>query len=115
MNEYSQEIEKVDGYTNDKKQEEYYNRICSFLQSDYHVLVNPGGMGLGKTFASTLALKRNLTPFEFAFIGCPTAPLKSVWCNDMNKCSMKTEYMIWFAKNDCCIKKQQNYKFDTKN
>ena len=112
---YNSEIINTNSYLSDKKQEEYYDRICNFLKSDYNILVNPGGMGLGKTFATTISLKHNLTDKQFGFIGCPTAPLKSVWSNDMNRCGLNKNHSIWFAKDDCCIKKMKDNKFDTKN
>ncbi len=112
---YNFEIGKIEGYISDKKQEEYYYRICNFLKYNDNILVNPGGMGLGKTFATTIALKHNLTDKQFSFISCPTAPLKSVWSNDMNKCGLNKNHAIWFAKDDCCIKKMKDSKFDTKN
>ena len=112
---YKLEINNIQGYLSDKKQEEYYNRVCYFLKSDNSILVNPGGMGLGKTFATTISLKHNLTDKQFSFIACPTAPLKSVWSINMNKCELNKDHSIWFAKDDCCIKKIRDSKFDTKN
>ncbi len=112
---YNSEIINTNSYLSDKKQEEYYDRICKFLKSDDNVLVNPGGMGLGKTFATAISLKHNLTDKQFGFIACPTAPLKSIWSNDMNRCGLNKNHSIWFAKDDCCIKKSKDNKFDTKN
>lgn len=93
-----------------KKQEEYYLRTKSFLETKNKILVNPGGMGLGKTWAIIKALKES--PVKFSFITCPTAPSKNVWGNDFNKSTLKGSYAIWFSKASCCIKKKENKSFD---
>ncbi len=94
----------------DKKQEEYYKRTKDFLHSENKILVNPGGMGLGKTWATTKALKES--PIKFAFITCPTDPLKEIWGHDLNKTNLSGDYSIWFSKLSCCIKKIKDSKFD---
>ncbi len=93
----------------DEKQKEYYERTKSFLELKNKILVNPGGMGLGKTWATIKALK---DMEEWSFISCPTSPLKNVWSNDFNKSQLNGKYMIWFSKEDCCIKKKENKNFN---
>ena len=98
-----------DGFK-DKKQEEYYLRTKDFLNSESKILINPGGMGLGKTWATIKALDNS--PIIFSFITCPTDPLKLVWGEEFNKLNLKDEYSIWYGKPSCCIKKISNDKFD---
>lgn len=98
----------------DEKQKKYYERTKDFLNSDKKILVNPGGMGLGKTWATIQALIKS--SIIFSFIGVPTAPTKNVWGKDFEESNMNGNYAIWFSKSSCCIKKHFNKKFDvTKN
>lgn len=94
----------------DKKQEEYYNRTKKFLHSDNKILVNPGGMGLGKTWATIKALKES--PITFSFITCPTDPSKLIWGEEFNRLNLNENYSIWFSKSSCCIQKLNNPNFD---
>jgi len=94
----------------DEKQEEYYNRTKDFLNSDNKILINPGGMGLGKTYATIQALKKS--PINFSFITCPTDPLKLVWGDEFNNSNLTKQYSIWYGKPSCCIKKILNKDFD---
>jgi len=100
----------MENYKNfkDGKQKEYYSRTKDFLLSNKKILINPGGMGLGKTWATIKALKES--KIEFSFISCPTAPAKSIWANDLNKSKLNGEYAIWFSKSSCCIRKRNNEK-----
>lgn len=94
----------------DKKQEEYYKRTKDFLFSDKKILVNPGGIGLGKTWATIKALKES--PIEFSFTAVPTAPAKNIWAEEMNNLGLKNKYAIWFSKSSCCIKKIEDSYFN---
>ena len=96
----------------DNKQKEYFERTQDFIQSDKKVLVNPGGMGLGKTFATVCALENNIPNEQFSFIACPTSPMKNIWAKEFNRRGLLGKYMIWFSKDDCCIKKIEKPTFD---
>jgi len=98
-----------------KGQDEFYNRTTEFLSNnDKDILLNPAGMGIGKTLATSKAIKDNYNNYNFFLIANPTAPLKEVWGEELNKLKgFKNKYMIWFAKNDMCLLKKENIKFDT--
>jgi len=92
------------------KQEEYYKRTKSFLLSNKKILINPGGMGLGKTWATCKSFKES--SINFSFITVPTAPTKNIWSEEFNRLGLNGQYAVWFSKNSCCIKKIKNPKFD---
>lgn len=93
------------------EQEAFHKRTDSFMKTDKHVLLNPGGMGLGKTLATCKVLLDNTLNHEFFFIANPTSPLKTIWSNTMNECKM-SPHMIWFPKSEMCIKKRAKPSFD---
>jgi len=94
-----------------KGQDLFNQRTTNFLNSDHKVLLNPAGMGLGKTLATTKVIKDFANNYDFFFIANPTSPLKDVWANELNNIKLK-DYMIWFAKKEMCIKKQEDSKFN---
>jgi hypothetical protein len=94
-----------------KEQEIFYNRTSEFIKSKKHILVNPAGMGLGKTLATCKVIKDSLLAYEFFYIANPTAPLKEVWAKHLNELDMNN-YMIWFAKLEMCLKKKESGCFD---
>lgn len=100
-----------------KQQEEYYQRTTKFLNSNKHILINPGGMGLGKTIATIQAIKDNIHNFSFFFIANPTATLKNVWAGHFNwdEIGYKNKYMIWYAKDECCQRKINEPYFNVQN
>ena len=92
-------------------QDKFNQRTAQFLKSSHKVLLNPAGMGLGKTLATTKVIKDFIYNYDFFFIANPTSSLKYVWAKDFNKIKLK-DYMIWFAKKEMCIKKREDPKFD---
>jgi len=92
-------------------QDRFNERTNNFLNSEYKVLLNPAGMGLGKTLATTKVIKDFIYTYDFFFIANPTSSLKDVWAEDLNKIKLK-DYMIWFAKKEMCIKKREDSKFN---
>jgi len=48
----------------------------SFTNNDKDILLNPAGMGIGKTLATSKAIKDNYNNYNFFLIANPTAPLK---------------------------------------
>jgi Rad3-related DNA helicase len=98
-----------------EKQKIYYDRTKSFLNSEKKILLNPGGMGLGKTWATIKAIGEFFdinSNKKFVFIATPTAPIKTVWGNEFNNCNLSLFYIIWFNKPSCCIKKIKDKNFD---
>jgi len=94
-----------------KEQEIFFNRTSNFIKSNQDILINPSGMGLGKTLATCKVIKDNLLNYEFFYIANPTAPLKNVWANHLNEVEIRN-YMIWFAKLEMCLMKKKNSSFD---
>jgi len=111
---YEDAIKVTGDYKPDKAQKEFYDRTSNFLQSNQHILVNPAGMGLGKTLATVFSMNHNILPRQFCYFACPTSPLKSVWSRELSLYNLRNNHMVWFSKADCCIKKRLNPSFDLK-
>jgi len=91
-----------------RNQELFYERINNFLNNKNEILINQGGMGLGKTKSTIMAMK-NIDNY----IATPFSQLKNEWSDELNEC--KKSHGVWFSKTDCCIKKRDNPKFKIEN
>lgn len=111
MDEWKEFVKKL-GMDNRVPQEEFFNRTSKFIKTKKHILLNPAGMGLGKTLATSKVISDSLYNYEFFFIANPTAPLKEVWSKELKDMGMLQEHIIWFSKSEMCIKKKYNPKFN---
>ena len=93
----------------EKPQEDFYNRAKDFIIGDDNVMINQGGMGLGKTLATIGAMnfKNN------NYIATPFRQIKNEWSKEFKRCNIK--HAVWHSKKDCCIKKMENIKFSMNN
>jgi len=91
-------------------QKKFFERTQKFIQENDKVLINQGGMGLGKTLATILAM--NLSKNNY--IATPFKQIKNEWSEELNR--VELPHGVWFSKSDCCIEKMENIKFNiTKN
>jgi len=103
-----EEFIKKNNLNHTPNQKKFYERVKNFLNDDKDVLINQGGMGLGKTKATVMAMKNNDN-----YIATPFSQLKNEWSNELNKCGKS--HGVWLSKTDCCIKKRENEKFKIEN
>ncbi len=104
------------GYNNNEIQEEFYNRINNFIKSDKHILINQGGMGLGKTISTSKTIQDNLNNYNLFFVATPTSPLKYTWCKEIKKIGLKQNFSIWPSKDSVCMfKKIFDFKYFNTN
>ncbi len=76
---------KTLGYIKAKpNQYEFYARTFDFMKGDKKFLINPAGMGLGKTIPTTIIINEFLTGYDIVFIANPTTPLKYVWMRNIH-------------------------------
>jgi hypothetical protein len=94
----------------------FYKRTLDFLKDkNEQILVNQGGMGLGKTFAASAAINETKTLFSGAFIGTPTGAIKNEWVKELKKFNLFNHGVVWYAKSDLCIKKIADKHFGIKS
>jgi len=84
-----------------KNQVAFSDNIDKFLLSDYNYLISRGGMGLGKTLATAVVIKKYLEKFDHIYIATPFSRIKSVWCKEMNNIHLNKEITEWISKTDC--------------
>jgi len=98
---------KTLGYTKTKpNQYEFYSRTLDFMNGNKKFLINPAGMGLGKTIPTTIIINEFLTKYDIVFIANPTTPLKYVWMGNIHDVGLLNRTSIWPSKRDVCIYKQ---------
>ena len=98
---------KTLGYIKAKpNQYEFYARTFDFMKGDKKFLINPAGMGLGKTIPTTIIINEFLTGYDIVFIANPTTPLKYVWMGNIHEVGLLNKTAIWPSKRDVCIYKQ---------
>ena len=100
------EYMKTFHYSIKKNQYEFYARILDFMKGDKKFLINPAGMGLGKTFPTTTIISQFLEEYDLVFIANPTTPLKYVWMGNIHQAGILERTAIWPSKRDVCIYKQ---------
>lgn len=98
------------GRDNRQEQKIFFNRTSEFIKSKEDVLLNPAGMGLGKTLATSKVIFNNLKNYEMIYIANPTSPLKEEWSKNLNECNIN-DHIVWFAKSEMCIKKKYTPNF----
>ena len=69
-----EEFIKKNNLNHNPNQKKFYERVKNFLNDDKDVLINQGGMGLGKTKATVMAMKNNDN-----YIATPFSQLKNEW------------------------------------
>lgn len=106
---------KEKGFAIKENQKEYQKRTENFLLSDNKIQINPGGMGLGKTKACTFSIRNVYNKFENFYIATPISSIKDEWVKEFNIINLNNKYIVWINKDDVCIKKRKDLKFNTKN
>lgn len=97
-------------------QYEYYSNIFNFLRDPLRrIMVARGGMALGKTIATSLAIKNNLLNFDKVFVATPYSKIKGNWCLEMNKLGLSKQITEWLSKKDCIPKQYHNDINDCKD
>jgi Rad3-related DNA helicase len=104
MVEYDEVIKNI-GYKNKPEQEEYYKRTINFLKSnEYILMINPGGMGLGKTLATSIAILNSKHNYSNILVATPFSNIKDVWAKEMNKIGLNKDYITWLSRDSICKK-----------
>ncbi len=103
MGEWEEHLKSV-GLKNEKENQElFYKRTKDFIKSDKKILINPAGMGLGKTFATSSIIKDYINNYNIIFIANPTMTIKYVWSKELYKLGLSDKKTIWISKKHCCI------------
>ena len=89
-----------------KGQFEFYSRTLDFMKGDKKFLINPAGMGLGKTLPTTTIISKFLDAYDLIFIANPTSPLKYIWVENLQDVGLLDRSALWPSKREVCIKKQ---------
>jgi len=109
MSDWKKFIKKHKELLYEKPQAIFYDRANEFIIGDGNVMINQGGMGLGKTLATIGAM--NLKHGNY--IATPFRQIKNEWSKEFKRLNIK--HAVWHSKKDCCIKKRDNIKFSMNN
>lgn len=96
----------------------FYKRMLDFiLNPKEEILINQGGMGLGKTIATGAVIKetKDVGLYDGIYIATPTAAIKNEWSKELQKLNLFNNGVVWLGKSDCCIKKRANKNFNIDN
>ena len=98
-------------------QYKFYSRTMDFMKGAEKFLINPAGMGLGKTIATTIIINNFLSSYDLTFIANPTSQLKYIWVENTHDVGLLDKIAIWPSKRDVCIFKQlfKDKKFPLSN
>jgi Rad3-related DNA helicase len=97
-------------------QYEYYSNILDFLKDPHkRIMIARGGMALGKTIATSLAIKNILVDYDKVFVATPYSKIKGNWCNEMNKLGLSKQITEWLSKKDCIPKEYHKDVNDCKD
>ena len=88
------------------KQFNFYARTLNFLKSDNKFLINPAGMGFGKTPWTTTVIDEFKDEYDIIFVANPTNPLKYVWLKSLKENGLIDISAPWPSKKSVCIYKR---------
>ncbi len=83
----------------------FYTRTLNFLKSDKKFLINPAGMGFGKTPLTTLLINEFKDDYGIILVANPTDPLKYVWLKSLKENGLIDVTAPWPSKKSLCIYK----------
>ncbi len=84
----------------------FYTRTLNFLKSDKKFLINPAGMGFGKTPLTTWLINDFKDEYDIILIANPTDPLKYVWLKSLKENKLIDVTAPWPSKKSLCIYKR---------
>lgn len=112
---FEERIAGIKGYDYYPIQGKFERRMRLFMESDKKIIINQGGMGLGKTISTAHIIGNHLKNYDLVYIATPTSPLKYTWCEELYKCDLKNRVSLWPSKNSVCVFRQifKQKKFNT--